>query len=91
MSEHVGPESALAYLVTAKERAGFTMARGQTILYELFRLFVAARDRNKFIRRESRQDKEFHFQNWVKVQNWGEGTAHRDGTTFRAGRPEHLS
>lgn len=42
------------------------MATGQTVVYELFRLFVGARDNNKFIRRESRQDKEFHFQNWVK-------------------------
>jgi|SRR5208282_829762 len=43
------------------------MATGQTtVVYELFRLFVAARDSNQFIRRESRQDKEFHFQNWVR-------------------------
>lgn len=32
----------------------------------LFRRIIAARDGNVFIRRESRQDKEFHFQNWVK-------------------------
>jgi hypothetical protein len=32
----------------------------------LFRRIIAARDGNLFIRRESRQDKEFHFQNWVK-------------------------
>jgi hypothetical protein len=45
---------------------GAGMVTGQTAVYELFRLIVAARDSNQFIRRESRQDKEFHFQNWVK-------------------------
>jgi hypothetical protein len=41
-------------------------ASNQTAVYELFRLIVAARDTNKFIHRENRSDKEFHFQNWVK-------------------------
>ena len=33
---------------------------------EFFRHVIAARDNNRFIRRVSRQDKEFHFQNWVQ-------------------------
>ncbi|MGH7794437.1 MAG: hypothetical protein ACREQ2_06015 [Candidatus Binatia bacterium] len=33
---------------------------------EVFDVCVAAIRRNKLIRRESRQDKEFHFQNWFK-------------------------
>jgi hypothetical protein len=37
-----------------------------TAVYELFQLFVAARDANQFIERESVYDKEFHFQNWVR-------------------------
>lgn len=43
-------------------------ATGDTAVFELFRLVVAARDNNQFIRRESRSDKEFHFQNWVKAR-----------------------
>ena len=35
---------------------------------DFFRCIIAARDSNLFIRRESRQDKEFHFQNWVKIR-----------------------
>lgn len=42
------------------------MLPSQTSVYEFFRRIVAARDANMFIRRESRSDKEFHFQNWVK-------------------------
>lgn len=37
-----------------------------TAVYQLFQLLVAARDNNRFIRRESRADKEFHFQNWIR-------------------------
>ena len=35
---------------------------------EVFARCVAAIRENKFIRRESRQDKEFHFQNWFKAR-----------------------
>ncbi|HEY5209808.1 MAG TPA: hypothetical protein VIJ42_10220 [Stellaceae bacterium] len=35
---------------------------------DFFRLVIKARDGNVFIHRESRQDKEFHFQNWVKAR-----------------------
>ena len=44
------------------------MARAtpQTSIYDLFRRLVRAKARNAFIRRESRADKEFHFQTWVK-------------------------
>jgi hypothetical protein len=42
------------------------MSAIDTTVYELFRRIADARDRNAFIRRESRSDKEFHFQNWVK-------------------------
>ncbi len=42
------------------------MPTSSTSVYGFFRRLVAARDTNKFIRRESRSDKEFHFQNWVK-------------------------
>jgi hypothetical protein len=38
----------------------------QTAVHQLFQCLVAARDKNLFIRRESRTDKEFHFQNWVR-------------------------
>src|ERR1700761_7674239 len=38
----------------------------QTSVFGFFRHIVAAKDSNTFIRRESRSDKEFHFQNWVK-------------------------
>lgn len=38
----------------------------QSTVGNFFRHILVARDRNLFIRRESRQDKEFHFQNWVK-------------------------
>jgi hypothetical protein len=37
-----------------------------TAVYQLFQALVAAHNSNVFIRRESRTDKEFHFQNWVK-------------------------
>jgi hypothetical protein len=52
-----------------------TTATSHTAVYELFQLIVAARDNNQFIRRESRSDKEFHFQNWVK-QRLGETGLH---------------
>ncbi len=42
-------------------------APGSTVP-ELFRRIIAARDGNVFIRRESKQDKEFHFQNWIKAR-----------------------
>ena len=35
---------------------------------EVFASCVAAIRANKLIRRESRQDKEFHFQNWFKAR-----------------------
>ena len=41
------------------------MSTEQSTVPEFFRRIVGARDANSFIRRESRQDKEFHFQNWV--------------------------
>ncbi len=40
----------------------------QTSVYDFYRRIVAARDANRFIRRENRSDKEFHFQNWVKAR-----------------------
>jgi len=42
------------------------MSASQSTVAEFYRRIIAARDSNQFIRRESRQDKEFHFQNWVK-------------------------
>jgi hypothetical protein len=42
------------------------MPTDQSTVAEFFRAIIKARDENKFIERESRQDKEFHFQNWVK-------------------------
>lgn len=42
------------------------MSAARSTVSEFFRRIIAARDENVFIRRESRQDKEFHFQNWVK-------------------------
>ena len=42
------------------------MPKKQSAVCEFFRRIVAARDANRFIRRESRSDKEFHFQNWVR-------------------------
>lgn len=44
------------------------MPAATSIVPSLFRSIIAARDGNVFIRRESRQDKEFHFQNWVKAR-----------------------
>ena len=44
------------------------MPAANTSVYEFYRCIVAARDANRFIRRESRSDKEFHFQNWVKAR-----------------------
>jgi hypothetical protein len=38
----------------------------QTVVYDLFRRIIQARDNNVFIERVSASDKEFHFQNWVK-------------------------
>jgi len=38
----------------------------QISVYEVFRRIVAAYEGKQFIRRQSRWDKEFHFQNWVK-------------------------
>lgn len=38
----------------------------RTSVCDLFRRIAQAKARNIFIRRESRSDKEFHFQNWVK-------------------------
>jgi hypothetical protein len=49
------------------EEGLFMSAPGSTVP-EFFRRIVTARDGNVFIRRESRQDKEFHFQNWVKAR-----------------------
>lgn len=44
------------------------MPNAKTSVCTLFRFLVAARNANKFIRRESSSDKEFHFQNWVKAR-----------------------
>jgi hypothetical protein len=38
----------------------------QTSAFDIFRRIVTAYEGKQFIRRESRSDKEFHFQNWVK-------------------------
>jgi len=43
------------------------MPTGQPCL-EIFAHCVEAIRANKLIRRESRQDKEFHFQNWFKAR-----------------------
>lgn len=43
------------------------MADGSTVL-SVFKRCVQAITRNVFIDRESRQDKEFHFQNWVQAR-----------------------
>ncbi len=45
---------------------GIAMQGMHSTVTEMFRRIIAARDGNVFIRRESRNDKEFHFQNWVK-------------------------
>ena len=37
-------------------------------VFELFRRLTTAHSSRQFIRRESRSDKEFHFQNWVKAR-----------------------
>lgn len=42
------------------------MTATKSTVAKFFRRIIAARDGNQFIRRESRKDKEFHFQNWVK-------------------------
>lgn len=42
------------------------MSAARSTVSDFFRHIIAARDGNVFIRRENRQDKEFHFQNWVK-------------------------
>jgi hypothetical protein len=42
------------------------MSVTQSTVAEFFRRIIAARDANVFIRRANAQDKEFHFQNWVK-------------------------
>jgi hypothetical protein len=44
------------------------MSAARSTVPDFFRRILAARDGNMFIRRESRQDKEFHFQNWVKAR-----------------------
>jgi hypothetical protein len=44
------------------------MPAAESTVSEFFRHIIAARDGNRFIRRESKQDKEFHFQNWVKAR-----------------------
>ncbi len=46
----------------------FPLARAipKTSVCDLFRRITQAKARNAFIRRVSRSDKEFHFQNWVK-------------------------
>jgi hypothetical protein len=44
------------------------MSAARSTVPEFFRRIIAARDGNMFIRRESRQDKEFHFQNWVQAR-----------------------
>lgn len=44
------------------------MCSARSTVPDFFRSILAARDSNVFIRRESRQDKEFHFQNWVKAR-----------------------
>lgn len=46
---------------------------------ELFRHLVKARDGNRFISRASRQDKEFHFQNWVQARLEECGTEYLQG------------
>ncbi len=42
------------------------MSATNSTVAAFFRRIIAARDAHVFIRRESRQDKEFHFQNWVQ-------------------------
>ena len=42
------------------------MSASNSTVAAFFRQIIAARDGNLFISRENRQDKEFHFQNWVK-------------------------
>ena len=42
------------------------MLSNQSTVPGFFRRIIAARDANAFILRENQQDKEFHFQNWVK-------------------------
>lgn len=42
--------------------------REETTIIQVFRQCVAAIRDGKLIRRESRQDKEFHFQNWVRAR-----------------------
>jgi hypothetical protein len=42
------------------------MSSTHSTVAEFFRRITSARDDNKFICRESKQDKEFHFQNWVQ-------------------------
>jgi len=44
-----------------------------TTVLEVFRSCVSAIEDNKLIHRESKQDKEFHFQNWVKERLDGTG------------------
>lgn len=55
------------------------MARDATTVFEVFRRLVMARDSDKFIRRESRADKEFHFQNWIKDRLTESGFAFEQG------------
>jgi hypothetical protein len=43
------------------------MAQGTTVI-DVFRKCVTAIREGKLIRRESRQDKEFHFQNWIRAR-----------------------
>ncbi len=50
-----------------------------TTVIQVFRHCAAAIRDGKLIRRESRQDKEFHFQNWVRARLDETGLHHDDG------------
>jgi hypothetical protein len=50
-----------------------------TTVIKVFRHCVAAIRDGKLIRRESRQDKEFHFQNWVRARLDETGVHHDVG------------
>ena len=56
-----------------------TEASSQTCVYTLFRQMVLGQANKRFIRRESRSDKEFHFQNWVKHRLDETGMLHEQG------------
>jgi hypothetical protein len=55
------------------------MPSAQSTVPEFFRRIISARDSNIFIRRESKQDKEFHFQNWVQQRLIDLGTQFDQG------------